>query len=161
MRLLSPFVQGKTYRSLLFLVAAVPVAAAVLALLIAGWTTTLVLVITPLVVPVLVVFRGGIGLLARADAALAANLLGVETHPPISSGGRWFWGRGKEVVVDASFWRQQAYLVVRMVAGFAVAVGVVSLLGGALQAITYPIWYRWSSADLGSWHADTLSRALL
>ena len=45
MRLLRPFARGATYRSLAFLLAAVPVAAAVLALLIAGWTTTLVLAI--------------------------------------------------------------------------------------------------------------------
>ena len=48
-----------------------------------------------------------------------------------------------------------------MTFGFAVAVAVASLLGGALQALTYPIWYRWSSAEIGSWHADTLGRALL
>jgi signal transduction histidine kinase len=161
MRLLTPFVRGDTYRSLLFLLAAVPVAAVVLALLIAGWTTTLVLAITPLVIPLLVGFRGATGLLARVDAALARGLLGVETRPPIASGGRWFWGRGKAVLADGWFWRQQVYLSLRMTLGFAVAVGMATLLAGGLQALTYPIWYRWSSADFGSWHADTLPRSLL
>src|SRR4051794_28182237 len=158
MRLLTPFARGDTYRSLAFLLAALPVAAVVLALLIAGWTTTLVLAITPLVVFVLVGYRAAVGFVARADAALARGLLGVESESPISSGGRWFWGRGKAVLVDRSFWSQQAYLALRMTAGFAIAIGLIALLGGAVQALTYPITYRWSSADFGSWHADTLGR---
>ena len=71
MRLLAPFARSQTYRSLLFLVMAVPVAAVALGLLIAGWTTMAVLAITPLVIPLLVGFRGATGLLARGDAALA------------------------------------------------------------------------------------------
>ena len=92
MRLLRPFARGDTYRSLVFLLAALPVAAVVLALLIAGWTTTLVLAITPLVIFVLVGYRGAVGLVARVDAALARGLLGVETEPPISSGGQLVLG---------------------------------------------------------------------
>jgi signal transduction histidine kinase len=160
-RLLAPFAHARTYRSLAFLLAAVPAAAAVLALMVAGWTTTLVLAITPLVIVMLVVFRGATGLLARVDAALARGLLGVDVRPPISSGGRWFWGRGGAVLTDRSFWRQQVYLALRMTVGFAIAVGMTALLGAALQALTYPIWYRWSSADIGLWHADTLGRAFL
>src|SRR4051794_22096572 len=161
MRLLRPFASADTYRSLVFLVLALPLAGVVLALLIAGWTVTLVLAITPLVIFVLVGYRGAVGLVARVDAALARGLLGVEVEPPIASGGRWFWGRGKAVLADRSFWAQQAYLALRMAVGFALAVGLVALIGAALQALTYPVWYRWSNADVGSWHADTLGRALL
>jgi signal transduction histidine kinase len=161
MRLLTPFARAATYRSLAFLLLAVPVAAVALALVVAGWVTTAVLAITPLVVVVLVGFRGATGLLAGVDAALARSLLGVDVRPPISSGGRWFWGRGGAVLRDGGFWRQQAYLVLRMTVGFAIAVGMVSLIGVAVGGLTYPIWYRWSSADIGSWHADTLGRALL
>src|SRR5262245_33216004 len=114
-RLLRPFAQAGTYRTLAFLLAAVPVAAAVLALMLAGWITTVLLAITPLVIFVLVGFRGATGLLARVDAALARGLLGVDVRPPISSGGSWFWGRGRAVLADRSFWAQQAYLAIRMV----------------------------------------------
>jgi signal transduction histidine kinase len=161
MRLLTPFARSQTYRTLLFLVMAVPVAAVTLGLFIAGWTSIAVLAITPLVIFLLVGFRGAVGLVARADAVMARNLLGVDVTPPFSSGGRWFWGKGKAVLADPSFWKQQAYLAIRMVGGFAVAVGIVSLIGGALQAITYPIWYRWSSADIGAWHADTFAASLV
>jgi signal transduction histidine kinase len=161
MRPLAPFARADTYRSLAFLLAAVPVAAAALAVLVAGWTATVVLAITPLVILVLVAFRGAAGLLAAVDAALARGLLGVDVRPPVTSGGSWFWGRGGAVLGDRSFWAQQAYLVVRMIVGFVVAVGLASLLGVAAGGLSYPIWYRWAPADIGSWHADTLGRALL
>ena len=62
---------------------------------------------------------------------------------------------------DPAFWRQQAYLLLRMTVGFAVAVGELSLIAAALGWITLPIWYRWTDNDYGSWHVDTLGRALL
>src|SRR4051794_26483070 len=98
MRLLKPFARGATYRSLAYLLAALPLSAVVLALLIAGWTTTLVLAITPLVVFCLVGYRAAVGIVARGDALLARGLLGVDTEPPLSAGGSWFWGRGKAVL---------------------------------------------------------------
>jgi hypothetical protein len=80
-----PFFRADTYRSLVFLAAAVPIGVAALGLLIAGWTGAAVLAITPLVVPILIGFRVAIGAVARADAALARSLLGVEVNTPIAS----------------------------------------------------------------------------
>jgi signal transduction histidine kinase len=148
-------------RVLVFLAAAVPIAAATLALLIAGWTATAVLSVTPLVVPVLIGFRRAIGLLAAADAALARSLLGVDARPSTASGGAGYWRRGKAVLADGGFWQQQVYLVLRMTLGFALAVGELSLLGASLGSVFYPVWYRWSDLRFGSWHVDTLPRSLV
>ena len=63
-----PLYQAQTYRNLLFLSAGIPIAAVVLGLVIAGWTSIAVLAITPLVVPLLLGYRGAVGLLARGDA---------------------------------------------------------------------------------------------
>ena len=156
-----PLFQARTYRDLLFVGAAIPVAAVVLAVVLAGWIALAVLAITPLVVPVLVGYRSAIGLLARADAGLSRSLLGVTAEPTISSGGQWFWGRAKAVLVDDSFWRQQAYLVVRMSVGFALAVAELSLIALGAWWITYPAWYRWADMNLGSWQFDTFGRSLL
>jgi signal transduction histidine kinase len=156
-----PLVQARTYGALLFVAAGIPVAAVVLAVLIAGWTSIVVLAITPLVVPLLLGYRGVVGLLARADAGLARSLLGTDIGPPMSSAGRGFWGRAKAVFLDPAFWRQQGYLLLRMTLGFAVAVGELSLIGGAIGWITLPIWYRWTDNNYGSWHIDTLGRAFL
>jgi signal transduction histidine kinase len=65
------------------------------------------------------------------------------------------------VFLDPNFWRQQGYLLLRMTVGFALAVGELSLIVGALGWITMPIWYRWTDNHLGSWHVDTLGRAFL
>ncbi len=156
-----PLVQAQTYRAVLFTAAAVPIAAVVLGVFIAGWTSIAVLAITPLVVPILLGYRGVVGLLARTDAALARSLLGTETGPPVWSEGRGFWGRAKAVFLDPAFWRQQAYLVLRMTLGFAAAVGELTLIAGAFGWITMPIWYRWTDNNYGSWHVDTVGRAFL
>jgi hypothetical protein len=156
-----PLFQAQTYRDLLFVTAGIPVAAFALAFLITGWTSIAVLAITPLVVPLLLGYRGAVGLLVRADAGLARSLLGVDVDPPATSPGRGFWGRAKAVLVDPNFWRQQAYLLSRMTLGFALAVGELSLIAGAFGWITLPIWYRWTDNSYGSWHVDTLGRALL
>jgi len=156
-----PLVQAWTYKALLFTAVGVPLAAVALAVLIAGWTSIVVLAITPLVVPLLIGYRGAVGLLARADASLARSLLGADAGPLVSSAGRGFWGRAKAVFLDPSFWRQQAYLLLRMTLGFALAVAELSLIAAALGWITLPIWYRWTTNDYGSWHVDTLGRALL
>jgi signal transduction histidine kinase len=155
-----PIFQADTYRSLLFLAAAVPIAALALGVLIAGWTGAGVLVITPLVIPILVGFRGAIGLLARVDAEMGRSLLDADTRPAISSGGRGFWGRGKAVIIDPAFWKQQVYLVLRMTVGFAFAVGEFTLIAAAFGALAFPAYYRWSDLHFGSWQVDTLPRSL-
>jgi signal transduction histidine kinase len=156
-----PLYQAQTYRNLLFLAAGIPIAAVVLGLVIAGWTSIAVLAITPLVVPLLLGYRALVGLFARGDAKLARSLLGVRPDPPAWSEGRGFWGRAKAVVLDPTFWRQQGYLLLRMTLGFAFAVGELALIAAAVSAVTLPIWYRWSAPEYGSWHADTLGRALM
>jgi signal transduction histidine kinase len=149
-------------RTLVFLLAAVPVGALALGVLIAGWVAASVLAVTPLCVPALVGFRRAVGGVAWLDAEIANRLLGTTVRPPLRSPGpRGFWNAGLNVVRDRAFWRQQAYLLTRQTLGFGVGVGEWTLLAASLGALTLPIWYRWSAPDLGSWHIDTLGRALL
>jgi putative sensor protein/2TM domain-containing protein len=155
-------------RTLVFVLAAVPIAPLALAGLIAGWVVVPVLAITPLVIPALVGFRSAVGGLARLDGGIANGLLGTSVHPPLrSSGPRGFWRSGLNVLSDGAFWREQVYLLLRLTIGFAVAVAELSLLVSSLGALTLPIWYRWSATGsnpfprIGSWHIDTLDRALL
>lgn len=148
-------------RAVLFLAAALPVGAATLALLIAGWTATGVLSVTPLVVPVLIGFRRAIGLLAAADAALARSLLSVDVRPSPAPAATGYWRRGWAVLADGGFWREQVYLVLRMTLGFGLAIGELSLLAGSLGCVAYPAWYRWSDLHLRSWRVDTLPRSLV
>jgi signal transduction histidine kinase len=155
-------------RTLVFLLAAAPIGALALGVLIAGSVTVAVLAITPLVIPALVGFRAAVGGIARLDGEISNGLLGTSVRPAVrSSGRRGFWRAGLNVLADGSFWRQQAYLMVRMTVGFGLAVGTWALLAVSLGALTLPIWYRWSDGGsapfprIGSWHVDTLGRALL
>ena len=159
---LRPFADGATYRRLLYLVTAIPLGALGGAVLIAGWSLVAGLAITPAVVPALLGFRAAVGLLARAEAALAAGLLGSSARPGRwRSGGRGFWGSGRAVLADKAFWRSQAYLGLRFPVGGAVAVTTVSLLGGSLFLTGLPIYYRWLDAGPARWQIDTLQKALL
>jgi signal transduction histidine kinase len=151
-------------RTLVFLLAAVPVGALGFALLLAGWIVVPLLAITPLVIPALVGFRYAVGGLARVDGEIANGLLGTSVTPSLrSSGPGGFWRSGLNVLSDRAFWRQQAYLLLRQTVGFAVAAAELSLLAASLGALTLPIWYRWNAPDIGSsWlDPDTLGRALL
>jgi len=150
-------------RTLLFLLAAVPVGALALALLIAGWVAVPLFAITPLVVPALVVFRVSVGGLARLDAELARELVGSSAQPPVfSRGPSGFWHRAGNVLRDESFWRQQAYLLLRLSVGFTLAVVEWTLVVASLGLITLPLWYWTTDVQvLGGRHVDTLGRALL
>src|SRR6516164_2420216 len=136
---------GRALLTLAFLAAAVPVAALGLAVLVVGWTLVAVLAITPLVIPALVAFRFATGGAARLDAAVANGLLGTSARPPHTSPGpSGFWRSGWNVLQDGSFWREQAYLLIRLSLGCAIAVGAWSLAAAGLGLVTLPIWYRWT-----------------
>ena len=64
----------RTLKTLLFLLAAIPLGGIGLAALIAGWVLVGTLAITPLAVPALVAFRVAIGGVARLDATLAKDV---------------------------------------------------------------------------------------
>jgi signal transduction histidine kinase len=149
-------------RTLLFLLASVPLAALAFGVLLAGWIVISVLAITPLGVPALVGFRAAVGAVAWLDAELSNRLLGTSARPALRSPGpSGFWQSGLNVLRDAAFWRQQAYLLASLPLGFGGAVVAWSLLAASLGSLTLPIWYRWNAPELGSWHVDTLGRALL
>jgi len=156
-------VPARAVKTLLYLLASVPVGAAALGVLIAGWVAIPLTAITPLIVPVLFAYRAAVGGVARVDASLANELLGTDVHPPVTSRGPGgFWRAAGNVLGDPTFWRQQAYLLVRQSLGFGIAVAEWALLAGSLGLVAAPVWYRWTDAQVvGGWHVNTLGRALL
>ncbi|HEY2778142.1 MAG TPA: sensor domain-containing protein, partial [Gaiellaceae bacterium] len=126
----------RTLKTLLFLLAVVPLGGIGLAALIAGWVLVATLAVTPLVVPALVAFRVAVGGVARLDAELANALLDTSAQPPVtSSGPGGFWRSGLNVLRDAAFWRQQAYLLVRLSVGFGIAVAEWSLVAASVGLV--------------------------
>ncbi|MGH3025252.1 MAG: sensor domain-containing protein, partial [Gaiellaceae bacterium] len=157
-----PFVEPRTYRRLLFLLTAVPLAPVWFALLLAGWLLVGLTAITPAVIPVLMAFRSLTWLAARVEAALAHALLDVDARPsqPVTQAG--YVGRIRSVLADPGLWRQQTYLALRTLGGGAFAIATLSALAAVLGLLAMPITYRFGGgANIGSWQIDTLPRALL
>src|SRR5512146_2688272 len=105
-------------KTLLYLLAAIPLGAVGAAALLAGWIVVLVLAITPLLVPALVALRAVVGGIARLEGMTANALLGTRTTPPARSvGPRGYWRRVPAILGDGAFWKQQVFLLQRFVLG--------------------------------------------
>ena len=149
-------------QTMVFLGAAVPVAAIGLAVLVAGWVLVTCLAITPLVVPALVAFRAATGGAAWLDGQLANELLDTSVQPPVTSPGPGgFWRSGLNVLGDGAFWRQQAYLMIRLSLGFALGIAAWAVLAAGLGLLTLPAWYRFDNVLVLGRFVDTIGRALL
>ena len=161
-RLLAPLTSAESYRTLLFLFTALPLGAVGATVLLTSWTVALVLVITPLIVPVMIAFRAAVGWTAEAEAALARTLLRIPVRSrPWTPSARGFWARAGEILKDRAFWKQQVYLFLRFVLGGALAIAEGALISSALGAITMPIYYPWTHADINGWHVDTFWKAVV
>jgi signal transduction histidine kinase len=161
-RLFAPLTSAESYRTLLFLLTALPLGVVGAIVLLTGWTVGLVLIITPLVVPVLVAFRPAVGSVAQAEAAAARTLLRITVRTPLNTPStRGFWGSAIDILGDRAFWKHQAYLFLRFTLGWALAIGEVVVISTALSAIVMPIYYRWTDTNIAGWQADTFWKAAL
>jgi signal transduction histidine kinase len=156
-RLIAPFARPATYRALLFYVAELALGIAGWVFIVAGWSVTAALAITPLVIPLLVGLRWGVGALARAQSYAGNELIGTSTHPPIAVRGTGFWGWGLEVLTDRAFWRQQAHVLL----AWPLALIPLSLISFAVQAFLVPFSYDSWNRDAYGGRVDSLGEALL
>jgi signal transduction histidine kinase len=149
-------------RTLLYLLLALPLGAITLATMIAGWVLCTLSAVTPLAPAALRGFRAAVGGLVRIDVRLAESLLGITAESPTRSPGRpGYWRGARNVLSDPVFWKQQVYLLQRLVLGWALAIGELALLTAAGSALAEPLAYRWSESSIGPWQVDSLGRALL
>jgi len=147
----------RTFNELVYLLSGLVAAAVWFGLLLAGWLLTALSALTPLVVPVLIAFRWATHGLAAGEAALARELLGVDTRVgQAPSGGRGYLNRIRGVLGDAVFWRQQSFGAIRMLAGFASGLAAAIAVGSSLYLVSLPLTYRW----VDQWQVHTLGRAL-
>ncbi len=131
-------------------------------LLVTGWSVTLGLAVTPLVIPAALGTVLLVRLAAGLEAALARSLLGADAQVPELPKPHGFWRRIWAIVSEPWIWRAQAWLVLRITVGFALAVALVSLLAAGLGLLSAPLWY-WSvhhGTETGVWRIDSLGRAL-
>jgi signal transduction histidine kinase len=151
-----------TYRKLAYLLSGVPLGLVWFVALVTVWSVSLGFLITPLVIPLMI----GLAFMTRGFAAIEAeiarSLLGVDAHAPaVPSRGRgfWAWLRG---MFGASFWRAQAYLLIRWLAGFPVGLAIFCAVATALGMICAPAWVPFvrGGAQFGFWRPHTFVQAL-
>jgi signal transduction histidine kinase len=140
-----------------------------LGVLIAGWTLTVALAITPLVIVVLLGFSAATALAGQAERAIARDLLGAprgRLHRHARASG--YWRRGAMVLQASVFWKTQVYLLARALLGLPMALVELELFAQGLFLAAAPILYRWlpqgdgrHGLDFGFWLVDTLPEALL
>ena len=136
-------------RVLAYCVLALPAGAVGLALLVAGWSLTLALAVTPAGVGVLVLFAAALRVVAGVESAMAAALLGVLRRRATPRPASGYWRRGPAVLGDSTFWKHQLFLFVRVILGWPIGIALVSLFGSALGLIVAPVYYRWLPIDGG------------
>ena len=166
---LRPLADIQTYRTLLFLVTGIPLGVLWLGVLIAGWTLTVALAITPLVIVVLLGFSAATALAGQAERAIARDLLGAPGGPlRRAARATGYWRRGAVVLKASVFWKTQVYLLARALLGLPMALVELELIAQGLLLATAPIHYRWwpqdggeHGLDFGFWLVDTLPEALL
>jgi signal transduction histidine kinase len=158
LRLLAPVFRPRTYGALLFFLGELALGIIGLVVIPVSWVLVLVFAITPLSVPFLIGYRALIGGLAQGHAKLA-ELIGVRVEPPaLAPGSPSFWGRGKNVLADRTFWTQQLYTL----AMFPVALVPLAVLSVAIQTAAVPFYYHWDqTVTVFSWDVTSLPEALL
>src|SRR6185437_6934583 len=152
-----------TYRRLFYLLSALVLGPVWFAVLVTIWSLCVGLAVTPLVIPMLILLAFVTRGLAAIEAAMARFLLDVDAHAPSglrTRPGFWAWLRG---LFSAGFWRAQAYLLIRWIAGFPVAVAalVVILFTGSM--LFAPLWVPFvhGGADIAFWHPHTFLQSLV
>ena len=155
-------VDPATYRRLVYLLSALVLGPVWFTALVIVWSVSLGLLITPFVIPVLMALAFMTRGFAAVEAELARSLLDVDARAPTGGSakpGFWAWFRS---LFDGSFWRAQAYLMIRWLAGVPIAILVVSMLGAALGLLFAPAWVPFSDggAQLGIWHPHTFLQSL-
>ena len=152
-----------TYRRLVWLLTALVLGPIWFTALITVWSLCLGLAITPLVIPVLIVLASMTRAFAAVEAWLARSLLDVDGAAPAavpSRPGFWGWLRAQ---FRPGFWRAQAYLLMRWIVGFPVAVAVLTALAVALGTLAAPVWvpFLQHGVKLGFWRPHTFVQSLV
>ncbi len=156
-------VDPATYKRLAYLLTALVVAPVWFSALVAVWSVCAGLIVTPFVIPAVIVLAYMTRGFAALEAALARDLLHVAADAPApvpSRRGFWGWLRAQ---FRPSFWRAQAYLLIRWFVGFPIAVAVITALGVSLGSLTAPLWVPFvhGGAQLGVWRPHTFVQSLV
>jgi signal transduction histidine kinase len=151
-----------TYRRLFYLLSALVLGPVWFATLVTVWSLCLGLAVTPLVILMLIVVAFITRGFAAVEAELARSLLDVDARAPTGTRARsgfWAWLRGQ---FSAGFWRAQAYLLIRWVVGFPVAIAALVVILFAGSMLFAPLWVPFvhGGAHIAFWRPHTFLQSL-
>jgi signal transduction histidine kinase len=153
---------AESTRWLTFLLSPLALAPVWFSVLVTVWAVTLSFAITPLVVPLAILTALVVRGMGLSEAYLSRALLGADARVPSPPAARGFWRRAWAIVSDRWLWRAQAYLLVRITVGYALALALLVLLFVGIALVAAPVYY-WSipkGIDLGWWRVDSIGLAL-
>jgi signal transduction histidine kinase len=164
--LLAPLGAARTYKHLAFLASGLALGTAWFVLLVTGWSLALGLAITlVLAIAVLIALAEACRWAGEGERRLANALLDAGVPAPARrSLPRRPVARVRAWLADPLAWREQAYLLLRFVAGLPMGTLVISLAGSSATLLVAPTWYWAADGDvrpLGFWNVDTLGEAFL
>ena len=151
-----------TYRRLFYVLSAMVLGPVWFTALITAWSLCVGLAVTPLVIPMLIVMVFLTRAFAAVEAEIARSMLDVDAQAPVGVRARpgfWGWLRGQ---FSGGFWRAQAYLMIRWVAGFPVAVATITVILFAGSMLFAPLWVPFvhGGAHIGFWRPHTFLQSL-
>ena len=151
-----------TYRRLFYLLSALVLGPVWFATLVTAWSLCLGLAVTPLVIPMLILLAFITRGFAAIEAELARSLLDVDAAAPTGTHARpgfWGWLRGQ---FSAGFWRAQAYLLLRWIAGFPVAIATLVVIVFCGSMLFAPLWVPFvhGGAHIAFWRPHTFLQSL-
>jgi signal transduction histidine kinase len=139
-RLLSPILEVRTYRRILYLLLALPLGVAEFSFLVTALSFGFGTAITLIGIPVLIGTVWAWRWLAQLERRIIGSLLGVEIAPPYRpdpTGVRW-WKRIGARVADPATWKDLAFLLLQFPLGIVSFSIAVSVIGFGLRLLLAP-----------------------
>jgi DNA-binding transcriptional ArsR family regulator len=162
---LGPFVEGRTYRALVYALLGLPLGVFYLVFVVTGLSLGLGLLVTLAGIPVLLLTLGACRGLAQLERTLAELLLDAPMPRVISRDeGGTVWRRLRRLLRSGTTWREVAFLIIRFVTGvasFSIAVSVIAAAGYYGLVQPFLVGFGLEGSDFGSRHIDSVGEALL
>ncbi|HWD68809.1 MAG TPA: sensor domain-containing protein [Solirubrobacteraceae bacterium] len=151
-----------TYRRLGYLLLEVPLGTIWFTALVTLWSLGFGLVLTPFVIPVVLLLAAATRGFTAVEVGLARSLLDVDARMPSMSAASGNWRARMRAQFGPGFWRAQGYLWSRWFLAFPAGTLLLGLIGWSLSLIVGPLWMPLvpRSANIDGLHIHTFVQAL-
>ena len=153
---------AQTYRNLLYLVLALPLGCAYVAVLAAGFSTGAALAVILVGLAILVATLAALRAMATVERWLARRLLRVAIHPPIEGGIDVGWRERVQIWLrDPVTWKSLVYLLAKLPMGIVAFAFIAGFGLVALVMAFAPVLVAFTPVILFGWEMSNPAQALL